>query len=122
MSGEVKKGDRFAAMGAVVEVLRAGAKWADIEVRQTGGATWRKRQPLPLPSDWRRLAPRGLRPAHVASMFSTLGPVERHRAVLPHRLPRRVTRRRTTRPGLSSRSRRHGCRCLSRLPVPVQSL
>jgi plasmid maintenance system antidote protein VapI len=56
--GVVKKGDRFAAMGAVAEVLRAGAKWADIEVRQTGGATWRKRQPLPLPSDWRRLAPR----------------------------------------------------------------
>jgi plasmid maintenance system antidote protein VapI len=54
----VKKGDRFAAMGAVAEVLRAGAKWADIKVTQPHGASWTKRQPLPLPTNWRRLAPR----------------------------------------------------------------
>jgi len=54
----VKKGDRFSAMGAVAEVLRAGKTWADIEVRQPGGASWRKRQPLPFPTNWRRLPPR----------------------------------------------------------------
>ena len=58
MSGEVKKGDRFAAMGCVAEVRRVGKTWADIHVTQTGGASWSKRQPLPFPSDWRRLAPR----------------------------------------------------------------
>jgi plasmid maintenance system antidote protein VapI len=58
VSAIVRKGDRFAAMGAVVEVRRAGTTWADIKVVQTHGASWTKRQPLPFPSDWRRLPPR----------------------------------------------------------------
>jgi plasmid maintenance system antidote protein VapI len=51
----VKKGDRFWAMGAEVTVLRASSTWADIQVKQPKGATWKKRQPLPFPDDWERL-------------------------------------------------------------------
>jgi plasmid maintenance system antidote protein VapI len=53
----VKKGDRFWAMGADVEVLRASSTWADIKVRQPKGAQWTKRQPLPFPADWERQEP-----------------------------------------------------------------
>jgi plasmid maintenance system antidote protein VapI len=48
----VKKGDRFTAMGADVEVLRVSTSWADIKVTQPHGASWTKRQPLPFPEDW----------------------------------------------------------------------
>jgi hypothetical protein len=53
----VKKGDRFTAMGADVEVTRvgtnrSGAGWADIRVTQPHGASWTKRQALPFPEDW----------------------------------------------------------------------
>ena len=55
----VKKGDRFRAMGAEVEVRRVGGDktWADIKVTQPHGATWTKRQPLPFPKDWTRITP-----------------------------------------------------------------
>jgi hypothetical protein len=48
----VRKGDRFTAMGADVEVLRVGRSWADVKVTQPHGAHWNKRQPLPFPDDW----------------------------------------------------------------------
>jgi hypothetical protein len=53
----IKKGDRFRAMGCEAEVLRASKTWADVQVSQPGGATWKKRQPLPFPEDWTRLPP-----------------------------------------------------------------
>jgi plasmid maintenance system antidote protein VapI len=54
---DVKKGDRFFAMGASVEVKRVSGsgKWADIIVRQPKGAEWNKRQPLPFPKDWEKV-------------------------------------------------------------------
>jgi plasmid maintenance system antidote protein VapI len=54
----VKKGDRFRAMGATAEVVRASKSWADLKVWQPGtGASWNKRQPLPFPDDWTRIPP-----------------------------------------------------------------
>src|SRR4051794_25731981 len=54
----VKKGDRFRAMGTLVEVVRASKNWADIKVEPENGAEgWTKRQPLPFPANWRRQPP-----------------------------------------------------------------
>lgn len=55
----VKKGDRFRAMGAEVEVRRVSGAgtWADITVTQASGASWRKRQPLPFPDGWKKQQP-----------------------------------------------------------------
>lgn len=49
----VKKGDQFAWMGTkltVRSVARDGS-YANVLVQQQGGASWTKRQPLPLPAD-----------------------------------------------------------------------
>lgn len=56
---DVKKGDRFRALGCTIEVVRVSKTktWADVEVSQKSGASWSKRQPMPFPEDWDRLPP-----------------------------------------------------------------
>lgn len=49
-------GDVYAWMGAHLKVLRLTKRYASVVVRSTSGATWRKRQPLPLPADARPCA------------------------------------------------------------------
>ena len=52
---EVKKGDKFFAMGCEAEVYRVSGQglWVDVKVVQPKtGAKWTKRQPLPLPKNW----------------------------------------------------------------------
>lgn len=48
----VTRGDAFRNGSNAIVVTRVGTSWADIRVRQDGGATWTKRQPLPFPEDW----------------------------------------------------------------------
>jgi plasmid maintenance system antidote protein VapI len=68
MTMQVRKGDRFRALGCTMEVVRVSKTqtWADIVVTQTSGASWKKRQPMPFPEDWDRLPPHTPRAADAA--------------------------------------------------------
>lgn len=48
------KGDLFEWQDHAVIVTRVAkdGTWADIRVHHPFGATWTKRQPLPIPADW----------------------------------------------------------------------
>lgn len=49
----VRRGQVWEWEGATITVTRVGApQWADIRVRQSHGAEWSKRQPLPFPDAW----------------------------------------------------------------------
>lgn len=51
----INVGDRFDAMGLLAVVNRLTRKYAYLDVYQSHGPRWVKRQPLPLPDTWRRL-------------------------------------------------------------------
>lgn len=48
-------GDRFTVMGTTAEVVKVGRKYATLKVTQPHGASWTKRQPLPIPDSWERV-------------------------------------------------------------------
>lgn len=52
------KGDRFTWMGSEVTVLRVSrdGTWADIDCKPVVGASWTKRQPLPMPEEAFRMS------------------------------------------------------------------
>lgn len=51
--GRVAKGRRYRWMGKDLRILRVArdGTWCDVRVTQADGATWTRRQPLPLPHE-----------------------------------------------------------------------